>query len=531
MKSNKTIIALEYRNMPLELDSSITISMLDLKDWILSGKIFKYLFHFRESIVFAYRHDLIDRPFIKLSAVWAISYGPSFIKDSFNNSIKITIPLICKFFIQHVKEICIKPIIHRQTRKRMEALTKETIQNKFLDLSGKPVYIRTSNNFGLTAGGSVAHTAGVLNNLGNFAGKPIFISPYLMPAIKDDIEKHQVLPESPYRAISHLRYLYYNKVIFENAIQILKNKNPAFFYQRYSIESYSGVLLSNHFKIPLILEYNGSEIWLSNKYGTPASNTGLWESIELLNLEKADLVVVVSRPLKEELINKGIDEDKILVNPNGVDTDKYSPKISGSKIRDNFGLNGKIVFGFIGTFGGWHGAEILAEAFARLLKGKPELKNNVRLMMIGDGLRIHDVKRILSNNHIEDQCVLPGLVPQDEGPTYLAACDFLVSPHVPNPDGTPFFGSPTKLFEYMAMGKGIIASDLDQIGEILDHNKTAIMVKPGDPDELKDAMSFLIKNYSFGEELGRAARIEAIKKYSWKEHTAKIIFKLKELYN
>ena len=48
---------------------------------------------------------------------------------------------------------------------------------------------------------------------------------------------------------------------------------------------------------------------------------------------------------------------------------------------------------------------------------------------------------------------------------YPAACDILASPHVPNSDGTPFFGSPTKLFEYMAMGKGIVASDLDQIGE------------------------------------------------------------------
>ncbi len=56
---------------------------------------------------------------------------------------------------------------------------------------------------------------------------------------------------------------------------------------------------------------------------------------------------------------------------------------------------------------------------------------------------------------------------QSEAPTYLAISDIVVSPTVPNPDGSPFFGSPTKLFEYMAMGKPIVASDLDQIGEVL----------------------------------------------------------------
>ena len=74
----------------------------------------------------------------------------------------------------------------------------------------------------------------------------------------------------------------------------------------------------------------------------------------------------------------------------------------------------------------------------------------------------------------------------------MAACDLLASPHVPNSDGTPFFGSPTKLFEYMAMGKGIIASDLDQIGEVLEHDHTAWMVKPGDAESLMLGLKTMI---------------------------------------
>jgi len=69
------------------------------------------------------------------------------------------------------------------------------------------------------------------------------------------------------------------------------------------------------------------------------------------------------------------------------------------------------------------------------------------------------VVEALERHGTSDLTVLTGLVPQVEGRCYIAACDILASPHIPNPDGTPFFGSPTKLFEYMAMGKAIVASD------------------------------------------------------------------------
>jgi hypothetical protein len=52
-------------------------------------------------------------------------------------------------------------------------------------------------------------------------------------------------------------------------------------------------------------------------------------------------------------------------------------------------------------------------------------------------------------------------------PAYLDACDILASPHVPSIDESEFFGSPTKLFEYLAMEKGIVASRLGQVGEVI----------------------------------------------------------------
>ena len=81
-------------------------------------------------------------------------------------------------------------------------------------------------------------------------------------------------------------------------------------------------------------------------------------------------------------------------------------------------------------------------------------------------MRMPDAREIAAKSNVTEECLFTGLIPQEKGPQYLAVADILVAPHVPNPDGTPFFGSPTKLFEYMAMGRGIVASNLDQIGEV-----------------------------------------------------------------
>lgn len=148
--------------------------------------------------------------------------------------------------------------------------------------------------------------------------------------------------------------------------------------------------------------------------------------------------------------------------------------------------------------------------------------------MVGNGKTMSMVKDALNKYKVADLSVLTGIVPQEEGPRYLAACDILIAPHVPNPDGTPFFGSPTKLFEYMAMGKGIIASDLDQIGEILTHQQTALLVPPADVDALINSMKILADNPSLRERLGTAAREDAVARFTWRDHTGRIIEKLKE---
>ena len=392
------------------------------------------------------------------------------------------------------------------------------------------VFLRTDHWFNIKSGGSVSHLGGVIDGFRTMGYETHVISTDDLVGIEKNRLFHLSHPIYKLgRNLPNMPELLYNDQLIQYIDRCWLSWSPSFIYQRYSLGNYVGAFLKRKYGTSYICEYNGSFSWMASHWDNcRLLHEKLMTRIELLNLKIADVIVVVSRPIKNELVKRGINADKILVNPNGVDTDRYSPNADGSCVLRQFHLDGKIVIGFIGTFGKWHGAEILAEAFGKLLHENPEYQERVKLFMIGDGITMPLVKENINKFAIKESCVLTGLVPQEKGPEYLAACDVLVASHKPNPDGTPFFGSPTKLFEYMAMGKGIVASDLDQIGEVLKHDYTAWLVKPGDAESLMLGLKVLIDDKPRREKLGKSARQEVVAKYTWKEHTRKIIEKLKD---
>lgn len=395
------------------------------------------------------------------------------------------------------------------------------------------LYLRTRYAFNLKAGGSVAHTSGVINSLSKKHDLTVISNDHLAE-VKTDIE---IIPPVLVRffptAINSVLYNF-------RLIRKLRGRttDQDIVYQRLSAFSFCGAFLSSKNKQRFILEYNGSEAWglkYWNKQHKWLSPKGFFANlykfgleipiatwVEKYNLKKAETVVVVSNELERLLVEQGVDQRKIVSYPNGVDPDKFRPDISGAEIRQKHNLSqNEIVIGFIGTFGQWHGVEILAQALKQLLDNN-SLSKPVKALLIGDGLKMKEVQTILKDHIAAGNVILTGTVPQPEAPKYLAACDILASPHKANSDGTNFFGSPTKLFEYMAMGKVIIASDLDQIGEILSDRKNAVMVEPGNADKLATALHQTIEHWDSEEiqQLGTNARNEVLKKYTWDVHTS-----------
>ncbi len=534
MTPSKIII---YRSSPYVVETGMpadnrqtVVSFDELKQWLKSGKIWGHLFRYDEAVMVTADLRLIAKPFVTTLLLWLLARKRTVMRDDRGAVQEVGIGVLLSLFRKFMKDFRGKERFFKDLELQVKSLCWEGKigANPRPDLSFPPVYLRTDMVFGLKSGGSVGHIAGVLNQLDQFTGKPIFLTTDRIPTVRTDLETHQVLPGDQFWDFSEMPAFHYNHVFYVEALRLLGERKISFIYQRYSLNNFSGLQLARHYRVPFLLEYNGSEIWVGRNWGSVLKYEAMSQKIEDLNLGECDMAVVVSQPLKDEMVKRGVSAEKILVNPNGVDTELYSPKVDGSIVRQKYGLEGKTVLGFIGTFGRWHGAEVLAQAFGELMREFPELRTKARLLMVGDGITMPLVKETLEKYGVLNFCVLTGTLPQAEGPAHLAACDILAAPTVPNPDGTPFFGSPTKLFEYMAMGKGIVASDLDQIGEILKHNETAWLVKPGDKDSLKEGLKALMGDKALREKLGRAAREECVAKYTWKEHTRKIIEKLKE---
>ncbi|WP_374079910.1 glycosyltransferase family 4 protein [Bdellovibrio bacteriovorus] len=401
-------------------------------------------------------------------------------------------------------------------------------------------YLKTNYWVGVKAGGSVGHIAGVIKG---FLDNKFSVNYYGAdkPLLVDDLIPYRV--SSPEVSLSYpeeLNHYSYDYQLFKE----LKNdpvlKDSDFIYQRMSIANFTGVRLSRVLKKPLILEYNGSEAWISKNWGVPLRFNSLADRIEKMCFKHAHRIVTVSNVLREDLIERGANPEKIVVYPNCIDPDIFNPALYADReketLRKRWGINkDDKVFTFVGTFGKWHGVRILAEAVRELYDKNADFldQNKVKFWMIGDGPELKVFTEILSGYLGRGTIIMTGLVPQREAALYLASSDVLLSPHVNNPDGGRFFGSPTKLFEYMAMGKPVIASNLEQIGEALcdgaiwpavpNEKSDSILIAPGNSIELAQAMEWVIENGHAVQHLGRNARNKALSQYTWKRHVQEII--------
>lgn len=285
-------------------------------------------------------------------------------------------------------------------------------------------------------------------------------------------------------------------------------------YQRLTPCSAAGLLLSSATRSPLIVEYNNT----IEHDGKQALLSRYQQYVEKLNLRFASRIIVISQVLIDELVQRGVDEERLVLNPNAVDPTRFKDEGLVQRMSLGFG-DSEVVFCFVGSFGFWHGAPVLAKAFSKVADEYPQ----ARLLMVGDGIERSETEMILVDSGCSRQVNFLGSVDIERVPSLLESADVLCSPHVPWPNGLPFHGSPTKLFEYMASGRAIVASSLGQIAEVLENEVTAILVTPGDVDSLTEAMIRLLQDPALRERLGAAALAEVRRNHTWEINAERII--------
>jgi glycosyltransferase involved in cell wall biosynthesis/ubiquinone/menaquinone biosynthesis C-methylase UbiE len=401
---------------------------------------------------------------------------------------------------------------------------------------GVGVYVRTDFWNSMTSGGSYGHTCFVANELARSTREFVCLLPQRYELL-DELGVKQARLEPHDTVWDEYAVIRATEPTRRQLLPLLRLLGASYVYERLCPGNVAAAAACRELGIPYVVEYNGSEISISKSFGgaVPAQQA-LQLALEEAAFRNATLISVVSDRVREDLLVRGLPAEKVLVNPNGVDPSRYRP-LEGpdrEELRRSLGFApAHCVVGFTGTFGGWHGIDVLAAALPRIAERAP----HVRFLLVGDGPRRGIVGEAVAAHGLQERVQMVGRVPQQRGARLLGACDVFVSPHSGHMVDQPFFGSPTKLFEYMAMAGGIVASDLEQIGQVLrpalsaaeivaadvqSGEYRAVLCRPGDVDDFVDAVVGLASRPELARRLGANAREAAIREFSWEQHVRRL---------
>lgn len=228
----------------------------------------------------------------------------------------------------------------------------------------------------------------------------------------------------------------------------------------------------------------------------------------------------------KSMIHDSLSLEKLVLVSAAVDVEIFNPNSSFRKvIREKYGFQDSVVIGYVGTFARWHGIEELIEASEKVL----EQFSDVKFLMVGPYFQY--AKELVHKRGTANAYLFTGPVRYWDVAKYINAADILVAPY--NPAKTELrrkygIGSPLKVFEYMACGKPVITTSVAPITQIVQNGKNGILVPPGDSLALAGAIIHLIEEPELREQIGKAAKEEVEKHYSWKTFAMNLERVLKE---
>ncbi|GJL95192.1 MAG: glycosyl transferase family 1 [Hyphococcus sp.] len=277
---------------------------------------------------------------------------------------------------------------------------------------------------------------------------------------------------------------------------LYKKTAPAILYQRYNLFYYSGAWLKRSTGIPLVLEVNAPLARERAKHGGLALKS-FAKNCEREIWRAADIVLPVTNVLADDVRATGVPDEKIQVIQNGVSED-FLQERTGSEIREQYGLQNKLVLGFTGFVRDWHRVDRVIDFIANCDR------DDVHFLLVGDGTARTSLEELARVKGVSDKVTITGAVQREDMPGHVAAFDIALQPAVTD------YASPLKLFEYMALGKAIVAPAGANIKEVLTDGDDALLFKDDDASFMK-SLSVLVENKELRNKLSIRARESLLK--------------------
>jgi glycosyltransferase involved in cell wall biosynthesis len=297
---------------------------------------------------------------------------------------------------------------------------------------------------------------------------------------------------------------------FFKVVRLLAKHKPDVIYERYNLFFPSGIWAKKLFKIPLLLEVN-APLYAERKQHNGIQLDGLAKWSERYAWQNADHVLPVTQVLADMVIANGTCAAKITVIPNGINQERFGQGIDSADIVQKYQLENKLVLGFTGFVRDWHRLDRVVQAIA------DNRGQNWHLLLVGDGPARAAIEQQALALGVADRVSVTGIIDRDEVARYVALFDIALQPDV------VAYASPLKLFEYMVLGKAVIAPDRANIREILTHGQDALLFDPADGQAFTAQLCELCFDARLRARLGQAAaQTLDDKKLYWQENARRV---------
>ncbi|MEE9426246.1 MAG: glycosyltransferase family 4 protein [Methylococcales bacterium] len=292
----------------------------------------------------------------------------------------------------------------------------------------------------------------------------------------------------------------------------VKTHQPDCLYERYSLYMPAGIWIKRQFNLPMILEVNAPLFDERSKYdGIALPRLARWT--EEFTWRGADHVVPVTQVLAKRVSLVGVNANQLTVIPNGINLQRFGEFLETEVAKAKHGLQDRLVLGFTGFVRAWHRLDRVIDLLAKSKDGQKR-----HLLLVGDGPARESLEQHAKSLGVTDQITITGIIAREKVADYVAAFDIALQPDVVE------YASPLKLFEYMALGRAIVAPDTANIREVLTDQKDALLFKGEDLNAFSAAVENCCNNDQLRNQLGMQARKTISERgFTWDNNAQRVI--------
>jgi len=342
--------------------------------------------------------------------------------------------------------------------------------------------------------GQYVHIEELIHALRNLGHVVILVEPpaYNKAKFGDDAGVVAVLKRYCPGFAYELMEFAYSFVVYWRLREAVLAHQPDCLYERYNLLQPAGIWLKRRFNLPMLLEVNAPVFEERAKYdGIALPWLARWS--ERYTWRGADQVLPVTEVLAKRVEAAGVNRERIVVIHNGINPDDFGGEFDKEQAKRRLGLEGKLVLGFTGFMREWHGLEKVIELIASADPGW-------HLLIVGDGPARDALEKQAAALNVSSRLTITGVVERKRVAAHVAAFDIALQPAVVD------YASPLKLFEYMALGRPVVAPAQPNIMEILTDGENGLLFDPRDPRGLGTAVERLCRDAGLRQRIGEAAR-------------------------